>query len=124
MCCGMFCLFSSCRLEFMEKSQEILEDRYSDFDTFSNLEKTSYALGNELWEEKDFRSLLIKEFRVDVWEFRKACPGPSLTPWGGIGVSLVKVGMARGGKLSHSSDAVDACTCTYSSVNLHVNVCG
>ena len=32
--------YSSCRLEFLEKLQEILGDRYSDFDTRSNLEKT------------------------------------------------------------------------------------
>ena len=37
---------------------------------------------------------------------------PSLTPWGGIGVKMASLRMAKGGKLSHSSDVVDTCTCT------------
>ena len=50
--------YSSCRLEFLEKLQQILGYRYCDFDTLSNLEKTSYVLGSELWVEKDFSYLL------------------------------------------------------------------
>ena len=74
--------YSSCRLEFLEKLQEILGETCSDFDTLSNLEKTSYILGSELWAQKDFSYLLtvVKEFIVEVWELRKyckeACPGP------------------------------------------------
>ena len=42
--------YSSCRLEFLEKLQEILGDRYSDFDTLSNVEKTSYyVLGSDMF---------------------------------------------------------------------------
>ena len=76
--------FGSCRLMFLEKLQELLGDKYSNFDSLTNLEKTSYVLGCELWED-GFGSLrsVVKEFLVDVCESRKlkiygvnACPGP------------------------------------------------
>ena len=72
---------SNCRLTFLEKLQELLGDKYIDFDSLNYLEKTSYVLGSELWED-DFSSLLsiVKEFIVDVWESRlygeNACLGP------------------------------------------------
>ena len=54
MCCGnVLPIYSSCRLDFLEKFQEMLGDQYSDFDTLSNLEKTLYVLGSELWVHKD-----------------------------------------------------------------------
>ena len=46
--------YSNCRLTFLKKLQELLGDKYIDFDS---LEKTSYVLGSELWED-DFSSLL------------------------------------------------------------------
>ena len=76
--------YSNCRLTFLEKLQELLGDKYIDFDSLNYLQKTSYVLVSELWEG-DFSSLLsiVKEFIVDVWESRKlrlygenACPGP------------------------------------------------
>ena len=75
MCCGDVLRN---RLTFLGKLHEILGDS----DTPSNLEKTSYVLGSELWVEKDFIYLLTV-VTVDVWELRKqklygkdACPGP------------------------------------------------
>ena len=49
-------VYGSCRLMFSEKLQELLGDKYSNFDSLNNLEKTSYVLGSELWED-DFGSL-------------------------------------------------------------------
>ena len=56
----------------MKKLQEFLEDDYEDFESLENVEKSSYALGSELWESK-FNGLLalVKEYVVDVWEIRK-----------------------------------------------------
>ena len=53
----MPCLYSNCRLTFLKKLQELLGDKYIDFDLLNYLEKTSYVLGSELWED-DFSSLL------------------------------------------------------------------
>ena len=64
--------YSNCRLTFLKKLQELLGDKYIDLDSLNYLEKTSYVLGSELWED-DFSSLLsiVKEFIVGVWESRK-----------------------------------------------------
>ena len=41
--------YSNCRLTFLEKLQELLGDKYIDFDSLNYLEKTSYyVLGSEL----------------------------------------------------------------------------
>ena len=56
----------------MKKLQELLEDDYEDFESLENVEKSSYVLGNELWESKfDGLLALVKEYIVDVWEIRK-----------------------------------------------------
>ena len=52
------------------------------FEQLSDIDKTAYVLGSELWEENFEDTLrLVKEFIVDVWEVRKqklygedACP--------------------------------------------------
>ena len=36
----------------MKKLQELLEDDYEDFESQENVEKSSYVLGSELWENK------------------------------------------------------------------------
>ena len=83
---------------FLEKLQELLEDNYSSFDSLNNLEKTSYVLGSELWED-DFGSLLstVKEFLVDVWELKlygdHACPGLQPNSSGWILVRMLSYGM-------------------------------
>ena len=75
----------------------------------------------------------VKKFTVDMWELMKlklygkdACSGPVTGwDWGQDGeFSISRNG--KKGKLSHSSDVVDACTCkcTHTTVDLCVNVCG
>ena len=50
----------------------MLEDDYVDFESLDNVEKSSYVLGSELWENKfDGLLALVKEYIVDVWEIRK-----------------------------------------------------
>ena len=64
--------YSSTRASFMKKLQELLEDDYEDFESLDNVEKSSYVLGSELWENKfDGLLALVKEYIVDVWEIRK-----------------------------------------------------
>ena len=42
------------------------------FEQLSDIDKTAYVLGTELWEENFEDTLrLVKEFIVDVWEVRK-----------------------------------------------------
>ena len=65
-------VYSSIRKSFMAKLNEILGDKYDDFVALSNIEKTAFVLGSELWEE-DFQALLqiAKSFILEVWELRK-----------------------------------------------------
>ena len=43
MCCAWECpTYSNCRLMFLKKLQELLGDKYIDFDSLNYLEKTSY----------------------------------------------------------------------------------
>ena len=50
----------------------MLEDDYEDFESLENVEKSSYVLGSELWENKfDGLLALVKEYIVDVWEIHK-----------------------------------------------------
>ena len=50
----------------------MLEGDYEDFESLENVEKSSYVLGSELWENKfDGLLALVKEYIVDVWEIRK-----------------------------------------------------
>ena len=64
--------YSSTRASFMKKLQELLEDDYEDFESLDNVEKTSYVLGSELWENKfDGLLALVNEYIVNVWEIRK-----------------------------------------------------
>ena len=87
--------YSSSRASFLLKLEELFGDRYADFEALNGVEKTSYVLGSELWEQ-NFKSLLrlVKEFIVNVWEVRKqklygddSCPNqlPSQSSPGGLG---------------------------------------
>ena len=58
---------SNCRLMFFGEASGAIRSMYIDFDWLNYLEKTSYVLGSELWED-DFSSLLSI---VMVWESRK-----------------------------------------------------
>ena len=49
--------YSSSRASIMLKLKELLGDRYADFEVLNSVEKTSYVLGSELWEQ-NFKSLL------------------------------------------------------------------
>ena len=64
--------YSSRRASFLLKLEELLGDSYADFEVLNSVEKTSYVLGSEPWEQ-NFKSLLrlVKEFIVNVWEVRK-----------------------------------------------------
>ena len=42
--------YSSSRATFTEKLQELIGDSHADFDLLSNVEKTSYVLGSQHWE--------------------------------------------------------------------------
>ena len=79
--------YSSTRVSFMKKLQELLEDDYDDFESLDNVEKLSFVLGSELWESKfDVLLSLVKEYIVRVWEIRKhilydSGSGRSTTPF-------------------------------------------
>ena len=60
---------SSSRYSFMVKLEELLGDRYADFEVLISVKKTAYVIGNELCEQNSLR--LVKEFVVNVWEVRK-----------------------------------------------------
>ena len=53
----------------MAKLQELLGNRYAEFDKLNSIEKTAYVLGSELWEY-DLLSL-VKDYVVGVWDARK-----------------------------------------------------
>ena len=64
--------YSSTRVCFIKKIQELLEDEYEDFESLDEVEKSSYVLGSELLESKfDGLLSLVKEYIIDVWEIRK-----------------------------------------------------
>ena len=52
--------------------EELLGERYADFEVLNSVGKMSYVVGSELWEQ-NFKSLLrlVKEFIVNVWDVRK-----------------------------------------------------
>ena len=69
----------------MEELSHLIGSKFSQFLSLDSVEKTSFIMGNELWEE-NFSALLslVKRFIVDVWEARKiklygndSCPSKS-----------------------------------------------
>ena len=58
--------YSSSRASVLLKLEELLGDRYADFEALNSVEKTSYVLGSELWEQNLLRLSIVK-----VWEVRK-----------------------------------------------------
>ena len=98
--------YSSSRASFLLKLEELLGDRYADFEALNSVEKTSHVLGSELWEQ-NFKSLLrlVKEFIVNVFEVRKqklygddSCPNQlqSQSSPGGLGVATGVEGQRDG----------------------------
>ena len=69
MCYGsVYHNYNSNRDSVMKKLQELLEDDYEQFESLDNIEKSSYVLGSEQWENKfDGLLSLVKENIVDVW---------------------------------------------------------
>ena len=52
--------YSSSRASFMVKVEELLDDRYADFEVLNSVEKMSYALGSELWEQNSIAQFYCK----------------------------------------------------------------
>ena len=57
----------------MHKLQEFLGDEFEQFESLGSVEKTSFVLHSELWED-DFSSMLdlLRITYIDDWELRKA----------------------------------------------------
>ena len=124
--------YSSCREGFKAKLKELIGDS---FEQLSDIDKTAYVLGSELWEETFEDTLrLVKEFIVGVWEVRKqklygedACPshhqcqtlaGDVGPVTGGGGLRVSKLGKLQDkGKLGKFH--VQVC-----SGNVHTSDCG
>ena len=94
-------VYSDIRNSFLEKLKELLGDRYVDFATLSNIEKSAFVLGSELWEE-DFDALLqlVKEFIVELWEHRKQKLYGSLSSGPRPQPLVESMGLATSGKLT------------------------
>ena len=58
--------YSSSRASFLLKFGELLGDRYADFEAMNSVEKTSYVLGSELWEQ-NFKSFRKRVETKIVW---------------------------------------------------------
>ena len=69
---GLFSI-TSIRAQFLLKLKANLGGSYARFEAMSSLDKSSFVLGNELWEEH-FESLLtlVKAYIIDIWEERKS----------------------------------------------------
>ena len=65
--------YTSIRAQFLLKLKASLGGSYARFEAMSSLDKSSFVLGNELWEEH-FESLLalVKAYIIDIWEERKS----------------------------------------------------
>ena len=126
--------YNACRDNFQEALKQLLGARYAEFETLSAVEKTSYVLGSENWED-DFDALLhlVKEFIVAVWEVRKqklysddSHPGQlqrqssagDRGPVAGVGG---RVGRSGKSGISHGKGEGHV---VYASVNCVCNVCG
>ena len=107
--------YSTCRDNFQEALKQFLGARYAEFEALSAVEKASYVLGSESWED-DFDALLhlVKEFIVAVWEVRKqklygddSYPGQlQASPRPEIGVLLLELGVGLVSRVSLVSHMV------------------
>ena len=116
--------YTSMRAQFLLKLKASLGGSYARFETMSSLDKSSFVLGNELWEEH-FESLLalVKAYIIDIWEERKSklygdveCaqqPRPH-SPTGDLGKIAGVNGqnrMCQGGKPGTGKLYTDVCLC-------------
>ena len=69
MCCGIVQHIILLERGFMKELLHLLGCKFSHFLSLDSVEKTSFIMGSELWEE-NFSALLslVKRFIVDVWE--------------------------------------------------------
>ena len=65
--------YRNIQAQFLLKLGTSLGGSYARFEAMSSLDKSSFVLGNELWEEH-FESLLAlaKAYIIDIWEERKS----------------------------------------------------
>ena len=110
----------------MLKLKASLGGSYARFEAMNSLDKSSFVLGNELWEEH-FESLLalVKAYIIDIWEERKSklygdvecaqqpCPH---SPTGDLGeiagvYGQNSEGMCQGGKPGTGKLYTDVCLC-------------
>ena len=62
--------YTSIRAQFLLKLKASLGGSYARFEAMSSLDKSSFVLGNELWEES--LQALVKAYIIDIWEERKS----------------------------------------------------
>ena len=115
--------YSTCRDNFQEALKHLLGARYVEFETLSAVEKTSYVLGSENWED-DFDDL-VKEFIVAVYgddshpgQLQCQSSARDRGPVAGVGCRVGKSGksgVSRGKGEGHVVHAGVNCVC---------NVCG
>ena len=80
--------YSSSRASFLLKLEELLGDRYADFEALNSVEKTSYVLRSEFWEQ-NFNSLLKRVGGKETKLYGDALINFSLSPHLGVwGVPL------------------------------------
>ena len=98
------------RKSFMEELSHLLGSKFSQFLSLDSVEKTSFIMGSELWEE-NFSALLslVKRFIVDVWEVRKiklygndSCPSKLLSQHSAENLAGTK-GKFKGKSLLHAN---------------------
>ena len=124
--------YSACRDNFQEVVKQLLGARYTEFETLSAVQKTSYVLGSKNWEDAfDALLHLVKEFIVAIWKVRKqnytvmthtqvnfsASPRPKIGVLyvAGVGCRVGKSGISHGKGEGHVVHAGVNCVC---------NVCG
>ena len=89
--------YSTCRDNFQEALKQLLGASYAEFETVSAVEKTSYVLGSENWED-DFDALL---HLVGYTVMTHTQVNFSASPWPEIGVLLLELGVGLVSLLSH-----------------------
>ena len=126
----MYCGSVRLRVSFLLKLEELLGDRYANFEALNSVEKMSYVLfGSELWEQ-NFKSLLrlVSVWEVNCMAMTHALINFSLSHHLGVwGVPLGLRGKGMDGKFRVScvvfvmhveylllrvNVCVDACACT------------
>ena len=106
--------YTSIRAQFLLKLKASLGGSYARFEAMSNLDKSSFVLGNELWEEH-FESLLalVKAYIIDIecaQQPRPHSPTGDLGEIAGVNGQNSE-GMCQGGKPGTGKLYTDVCLC-------------